>query len=177
MLTQFTDAYICSTRGRWDLIVMQPCHNPFVRLFPRLYVLPSSDYTIVDQTGVQCYPFVSIRMWCNGSGVGVTWAPFFNFSIKEISDQAKNTCLLLRITFIFVVCHHRWAAATHGKYERYIQQVIIVLSMAKIVKITERKEICLVTPNSDLGQYGRCRFFLSLSYTKLTYLLRSAKLW
>ena len=48
-----------------------------------------------------------------GPGVGITKAPYVNFSINNIFRSCKSTCHILRVTFIFSRYHHRWAAVLH----------------------------------------------------------------
>ena len=56
-------------------------------------------------------------------GVGVTKAPFVNFSVSKISalSKLKSTSYIIWITFIFDMWHSSWAAATPVKYKRDIQ--------------------------------------------------------
>ena len=80
------------------------------------------------------------------TGVGVTKAPFVNFSVTENSGIAKNIGYVLSITFIFVRCLRSSAAVTPVKYDCGIKQVASVLIIVKNWENSGAEKIGLVTP-------------------------------
>ena len=91
-------------------------------------------------------PFMSLFLYLpdplhDSSGVGVTKAPFVNFSVSKIFNLAK---LCVRL----FASHSYLTGGTAAEHD--IQKVISVLTVVKNWKNSVTEEIGLVTPTPDL---------------------------
>ena len=73
--------------------------------------------------------------------VGVTKAPFANFSVSKIFDLAKVT-----VRFLESHSYLTGVAAAPAKYKRDIQQLTFVLTITENVENNGTERIGLVTP-------------------------------
>ena len=89
-----------------------------------------------------------LRQTC--PGVGVTKAPFVNFSVSKIFDLAEVPVRFFCITFIFARCYRSSAAAKLSKYKRDSQWLLYVLAMLPNEEYNGTEEIGLLTPTPVL---------------------------
>ena len=91
---------------------------------------------------------------CSRLGVGVTKAPFVNFSANKTFDFVKLPVKFFE-SLSYLIGVTALAAMTHAKYKRDTQQLTCILTMMKYEENNGTEEIGSVTPPPDVkGKHG-----------------------